>query len=274
MEFKGKIVLVTGAGGSGSGQGKTFALAFAAEGADVAVNDIDLAKAEATAKEIRALGRRSIAVKADVSNEAEVNVMVAKVVKELGGIDILVNNAGFGYPILVEDMTAEQWHRTIGVNLDGTFFCSKAVIPTMKSRGGGRIINIASPAGKSMTVNGCAGYTSAKAGVMGFTRHLAFEVGPYKITVNSVCPGMVMGGEHMPPPEVVQKMKEGSLLGDITTAQDTANAVLFLASEKARMITGTNIDAYAIAPGGKEHWDNFVKRRKEWLARSQQKQGK
>ena len=268
MEFKGKVVLVTGAGGSGSGQGKAFALAFAAGGADVAVNDIDLAGAEATTREIRALGRRSIAVKADVANESEVNAMVAEVIKELGGIDILVNNAGFGYPILVEDMTAEQWRRTIGVNLDGTFFCSKAVIPTMKQRGGGRIINIASPAGKAMTINGCAGYTSAKAGVMGFTRHLAFEVGPYKITVNSVCPGMVMGGEQMPPPNVLQKMKAGSLLGDITTAQDTANAVLFLASDKARMITGTNVDAYAIAPGGKEHWDNFVKRRKDFLARN------
>ena len=268
MEFEGKIVLVTGAGGSGSGQGRAFALAFAAAGADVAVNDIDLAKVEAVAQEVKALGRRSIAVKADVSDEAEVNQMVKRVVKELGGIDILVNNAGFGYPILVEDMTAAQWHRTIGVNLDGTFFCSKAVIPAMKSRGGGRIINIASPAGKSMTVNGCAGYTSAKAGVMGFTRHLAFEVGPYKITVNSVCPGMVMGGEHMPPPDVLQKMKDGSLLGDITTAQDTANAVLFLASDKARLITGTNVDAYAIAPGGKEHWDNFVKRRKEFQARN------
>jgi NAD(P)-dependent dehydrogenase (short-subunit alcohol dehydrogenase family) len=266
MEFKGKIALITGAGGGGSGQGRTFALAFAAEGADVAVNDIDLPKAEATAREVKALGRRSIAIKADVSHEDEVNKMVDMVVKELGGIDILVNNAGFGYPILVEDMTAEQWHHTIGVNLDGTFFCSKAVIPVMKSRGGGRIINIASPAGKSMTVNGCAGYTSAKAGVMGFTRHLAFEVGPYKITVNSVCPGMVMGGEHMPPPEVVQKMKNGALLGDITTAKDTANVVLFLASDKARMITGTNVDAYAIAPGGKEHWNNFVKRRKDFKA--------
>ena len=265
MEFKDKIVLVTGAGGGGGGQGKAFALAFAAEGANVAVNDIDLAKAEATAKEIKALGCRSIAVKADVSDEAEVNAMVAKVVKELGGIDILVNNAGFGLPILVEDMTAAQWRRTIGVNLDGTFFCSRAVVPIMKSRGGGRIINIASPAGKSMTVNGCAAYTSAKAGVMGFTRHLAFEVGPYKITVNSVCPGMIMGGEHMPPPDVMKKMKEGALLGDITTAQDTANAILFLASDKARMITGTNVDAYAIAPGGREHWENFVKRRKDFL---------
>jgi len=266
MEFEGKIALVTGAGGSGSGQGRVFALALAAEGADVAINDINLKAAEKTASEVKVLGRRSIAVKADVSCEDEVNAMVDRVVEELGGIDILVNNAGFGHPILVEDMTAEEWHRTIGVNLDGTFFCSKAVIPVMKERGGGRIINIASPAGKAMTINGCAGYTSAKAGVMGFTRHLAFEVGPYGITVNSVCPGMVMGGDHMPPPEVLRKMKDGALLGDITTAEDTANAVLFLASEKARMITGTNLDAYAIAPGGKEHWESFVKRRKDFRA--------
>jgi NAD(P)-dependent dehydrogenase (short-subunit alcohol dehydrogenase family) len=266
MEFEGKIVLVTGAGGSGSGQGKAFSLAFAAEGADVAVNDIDQAKAEATAAEIKALGRRSIAIKADVSSEAEVNAMMDKVVKEFGGIDILVNNAGFGLPILVEDMTVEEWRRTIAVNLDGPFLCSKAVIPIMKKRGGGRIINIASPAGKAMTVNGCAGYTSAKAGVMGFTRHLAFELGPYKITVNSICPAIMVGGERVPPPDVIQKMKEGSLLGDVTTPQDSTNAVLFLASDKARMITGTNLDAYPIAPGGKEHWKNFVRRRKDFKA--------
>ncbi len=266
MEFEGKVVLVTGAGGSGSGQGKAFSLAFAAEGADVAVNDINLEKAEVTAAEVRALGRRSIAIQADVSSEAEVNAMVDKVVRELGGIDILVNNAGFGQPILVEDMTVEEWRHTIAVNLDGPFLCSKAVIPVMKKRGGGRIINIASPAGKTMTVNGCAAYSSAKAGVMGFTRHLAFEVGPYKITVNSVCPAIMVGGENVPPPDVVRKMKEGSLLGDVTTPQDSTNAVLFLASDRARMITGTNLDAYPIAPGGREHWNNFVKRRKDFKA--------
>jgi NAD(P)-dependent dehydrogenase (short-subunit alcohol dehydrogenase family) len=266
MEFKGKIVLVTGAGGSGSGQGKAFALAFAAEGADVAVNDIDLNKAEAVAEAIRKTGRRSIAIKADVTRESDVNAMVDRVVKELGGIDILVNNAGGGNPVLVEDMTAEEWHHTVGVNLDGTFFCSKAVIPVMKQRGGGRIINIASPAGKAMTVNGCAAYTSAKAGVLGFTRHLAFEVGPYKITVNSVCPAIFLGTDDKRPPETIQKMKENAILGDLTTPQDSANAVLFLASDRSRMITGTNIDAYPISPGNKEYWNNFVKRRKDYKA--------
>jgi 3-oxoacyl-[acyl-carrier protein] reductase len=275
MELEGKIALVTGAGGGGGGQGSAIALALAREGADVAVNDINLEYAEATAAEVRALGRRALPIRADVSNEEDVNKMVARVIEEFGGIDILVNNAGFGEAILVEDMTAAEWRRTIGVNLDSVFFCSRAVIPTMKARGGGRIVNIASPAGKSMTVNGCAGYTSAKAGVMGFTRHLAFEVGPYKITVNSICPGMIMGfgrGEHGPPPEVIQNMRKGALLGEAATPEDTANAVLFLVSNAARLITGTNLDAYTVVPGGRDYWDAFVKRRKERLAQLKKKE--
>jgi NAD(P)-dependent dehydrogenase (short-subunit alcohol dehydrogenase family) len=213
-------------------------------------------------------------IKADVSVQDEVDQMVKEVIGEWGGIDILVNNAGFGKPILVEDMTGDEWHRTVGVNLDGTFFCSKAVLETMKNRGGGRIINISSPAGKSMTINGCAGYSASKAAVMGFTRHLAFEVGPYKITVNSICPGMVMGGrgEYSPSPEQIQKMREKALLKEVIRPEDTANAALFLASDKAWMITGTNLDAYAVTPGGADYWEAFVKRRKELLAKKKQEE--
>ena len=275
MDMEGKIALVTGAGGGGGGaQGRAIALALAAEGADVAANDINLELAEETASEVRALGRRSMALQADVSVQDEVNQMVERIIREWGGIDILVNNAGFGNAILVEDMTGEEWRRTLGVNLDGTFYCSKAVIETMKSRGGGRIINISSPAGKSMTINACAGYTAAKAGVMGFTRHLAFEVGPYHITVNSICPGMVIGGrgKFAPSPEQLRNMKDKALLKDVTRPEDTANAVLFLASDRARMITGTNLDAYAVVPGGIDYWEAFVKRRKEALAKGKQAQ--
>jgi NAD(P)-dependent dehydrogenase (short-subunit alcohol dehydrogenase family) len=274
MDLSGKIAVVTGAGGGGGGQGSAIALALAREGADIAVNDINLEYARATAAEVKALGRRALPVKADVSNENDVNKMVARVVERWGGIDILVNNAGFGEAILVEDMTAAEWRRTIGVNLDGVFFCSRAVIPTMKARGGGRIINIASPAGKAMTVNGCAGYTAAKAGVMGFTRHLAFELGPYKITVNSICPGMIIGygrGEHGPPPDAIKNITTRSLLGEAATPEDTASAVLFLVSHAARLITGTNLDAYTVGPGGRDYWDAFVKRRKERLAQQKQK---
>jgi len=196
--------------------------------------------------------------------------MAETVIGEWGGIDILVNNAGFGNPVLVEDMTEKEWRHTMGVNLDGTFYCSKAVIQTMKARGGGRIINIASPAGKSMTVNACAGYTAAKAGVMGFTRHLAFELGPYHITVNSVCPGMIIGGSGAHPisSEQIQAMKEKALLKDLARPEDTAHAVLFLASDEAQRVTGTNLDAYAVVPsGGTDYWEAFVKRRKDLLAK-------
>ena len=273
MELEGKIALVTGAGGGGTGgMGKAIALAFAREGADIAVNDINLELAETTASEVRASGRRSTAFKADVSIQDEVNRMVERIIREWGGIDILVNNAGIGNTLLVEDMTEAEWHRVLGVNLDGTFYCSKAVIETMKSRGGGKIINIASPAGKTMTVNACAAYTASKAGILGFTRHLAFEVGPYKINVNAICPGMVVGGkgEHAPSPEQIKSMKARALLKDIIRPEDTASVALFLASDKSRMITGTTIDAYATVPGGTDYWETFVKRRKEVLAKRKQ----
>jgi NAD(P)-dependent dehydrogenase (short-subunit alcohol dehydrogenase family) len=119
-----------------------------------------------------------------------------------------------------------------------------------------------------MTVNGCAGYTAAKAGVMGFTRHLAFEVGPYHITVNSVCPGMIVGSSRAHPlsSEQIQVMKDKTLLKDIARPEDTAHAVLFLAGDEAQRVTGTNLDAYAVVPsGGTDYWEAFVKRRKDLL---------
>ena len=249
MEFEGKVALVTGGGGTGAGQGRTIALGLAAEGADVAVNDINLEAAEKTAQEIRALGRRAIAIKTDVSKEDEVNAMVDKVIKELGGIDILVNNAGFGYPILVEDMTAEEWHRTIGVNLDGPFFCSRAVIPTMKSRGGGRIITIASPAGKAMTVNGCAGYTSAKAGVMGLTRMFAAEGSAHNIRAISISPGLIRTpaterfwtGDDERQRETGAGITANIPMGRPGRAEEIANVAVFLASDGASYIKRTDI---------------------------------
>ena len=130
-----------------------------------------------------------MAIQADVSKEDEVNQMVERILQEWGGVDILVNNAGFGNPLLVEDMTEADWHSVLGVILDGAFFCSKAVIETMKNRGGGKIINIASLAAKKMSLGNCVAYTTAKSGILGFTRHLAFEIGPYKINVNAISPG-------------------------------------------------------------------------------------
>src|SRR4030042_6932069 len=115
-----------------------------------------------------------MAIKADVSVEDEVNQMVERVIREWGGVDILVNNAGGGNRLMVEDMTAADWHRVLGINLDGTFYCSKAVLETMKNRGGGKIINIASLAARKMSMGNCVAYTASKSGILGFTPHLAF----------------------------------------------------------------------------------------------------
>ncbi|MFC1533020.1 SDR family NAD(P)-dependent oxidoreductase [Thermodesulfobacteriota bacterium] len=267
MELEGKIALVTGAGW---GMGKAIALTFGREGADVVVNDIKPETLEVTASEVRNLGRRAMAIKADVSKQEEVNRMVEQVIREWGGIDVLVNNAGIGYALMVEDLTEEQWHHVLGVNLDGPFFCSKAVIETMKSRGGGSIINISSLAAKKMSIASCASYTASKAGLVGFTRHLAFEVGPYKINVNAICPGFTLTGKgKVPDPKRARKFMDSNPLKDVCRPEDIADAALFLASKKSRMITGTILDIDAGESVVNQDWESYVKRRKEALAKGE-----
>ncbi|MFC1532052.1 SDR family NAD(P)-dependent oxidoreductase [Thermodesulfobacteriota bacterium] len=267
MELEGKIALVTGAG---QGIGKAIALTFAKEGADVAANDINLDMVETTASEVKALGRRSMAVKADVSDEEAVNRMVEQVSHELGGIDILVNNAGIGNTRMVEDMTKSEWRHVLGVNLDGTFYCSKAVIETMKGRGGGKIVNISSLAGKKMSYMACAAYTASKAGILGFTRHLSFEVGPYKIRVNAICPGAVLTPKLQAPPEHIKTISDGMPLKDICRPEDIADTALFLASSRSRMITGTVIDVDAGISVANQDYEGYKKRRKEAFAKGEQ----
>ena len=268
MELEGKIALVTGAG---RGIGKGIALTFAREGADVAIDDIDPETAEATASEVRALGRRSMAIRADVAKEDEVNRMVERIIREWGGVDILVNNAGFGNPLMLEDMTEADWHSVLGVILDAAFYCSRAVIATMKNRGGGKIINIASLAAKKMSLGNCIAYTTGKSGILGFTRHLAYEIGPYGINVNAICPGgtltpMVQGSP------VHLKLKETNPLRDLCRPEDIAEAALFLASKRSKMITGAALDVDAGEPLVSQDWEGYVKRRKEELARRKQSQ--
>lgn len=264
MEFRGKIGLVTGAG---QGIGKAIALAFAREGADVVCNDLFLQLAEDTANELRAIGPKALTIQANVAIEKEVEAMVAGIVDEWGGIDILVNNAGIGRPMMVEDMDKAEWDRIIDVNLGGVFNCSRAVIPVMKARGGGKIINIASLAGKTMSYHGGADYTASKAAVLGFTRHLAFELGPYKINVNAICPGVTMTPlvEKSSTPEMRESVRNRTPLRDIVKPEDIANAVIFLASEKARMITGSTIDVDGGISLGLQDWETYVRTRKEAL---------
>jgi len=238
--LKGKIALVTG---GGRGMGKAIALGLAQEKVDIAVNDCDLEIAEGTAHEITAMGVRAMAVQADVADEADVNKMVDRIVREWGGIDILVNNAGITRHLLIEDMEKAEWDKVLSVNMGGAFNCSKAVAPSMRQRGGGRIINIISYSGARMTMIGGVSYTSSKAGIWGLTRQLSYELGPYQITVNGISPGnvitpMLRSGTT---PERLEAMKKWYPLQDMPIPEDVADAVVFLASNRARMITGVNL---------------------------------
>jgi 3-oxoacyl-[acyl-carrier protein] reductase len=271
--LKGKIALVTG---SGSGIGKAIALGLAREGVDIAVNDVNQGNAENAASEIRETGSHAMVVLASVADEAEVNRMVDQVVAEWGGIDILVNNAGVTNHLLIEDTEKEEWERVLSVNMGGAFNCSKAVVPSMRQRGGGRIINTISYSGERMTMIGGVSYTSSKSGIWGLTRQLSFELGPYQITVNGISPGnvitpMLRAGTT---PERLEAMKKWYPLRDMPTPEDIADAAVFLASDRARMITGINlaVDGGVTVPIAIDvDWDTYVRVKKE---AAEKRQGK
>ena len=262
--LEGKKALVTG---GGRGLGKATCLALAREGVDVAV--IDLYNAEETAKEIEELGSRAMAFSVNVLKEDEVEAMVDRIVAEWGRIDILVNNVGGDHAFLLEDLPVSQWDWTMDINLKGLFICTKAVAEVMKKGGGGKIVNMASIAGLRMTMYGGIAYSAAKAAVLGFTRHAAFELGPYHINVNAVCPGSTLTEvvKSRMTPEVKEEMRKATALQDFILPEDQADAVVFLASDRARMVTGTSltVDGGMTLPVGQVRWDTFYSSRKQWL---------
>jgi len=240
LGLQDKVALVTGAG-SQIGFGKGIVLTLAKEGCDIIAADIDLKGAEQTAAEIRALGRKAIAVKADVTSSAEVNDMVKEALSEFGKIDILVNNAGVGTPpkVFVES-TEEEWDLGININLRGVMNCTKAVLPQMISRKSGKIVNMSSIAGLGGTRTGTI-YGAAKAGVVNFTAGLAQEVAEFGINVNCIAPGLGSTGFHPAsgfPPEYLEMVKKMAAEGKTTTPQDIGNAVAFLVSDVSIRIMG------------------------------------
>ncbi|MCX7786895.1 MAG: SDR family oxidoreductase [Spirochaetes bacterium] len=244
FELTGKTAIVTGAG-SRNGIGRATALALAKQGADVAVCDLNLEGVQETAKEVKALGRRSIALQVDVTSPESVEKVVQTVVKEWGRIDILANIAGITQPIKVIDTTPADFDRIVAVNMKGTFLFSKAVLPTMMAQKSGRIINMSSVSAKrGGGVFGGAHYSAAKAGILGFAKALAREVAPYNITVNSVAPGLVLtdirGG--IEPEEEQKKMAADIPLKRLGKPEEIAATICFLASDEAAYITGEEID--------------------------------
>ncbi|GIW10509.1 MAG: beta-ketoacyl-ACP reductase [Dehalococcoidia bacterium] len=233
----GRVALVTGAG---KGIGEAIARRLAEEGADVAVNDLDAGLAEQSAELVRSLGRRSCVLVGDVSDFATVQQLVEQAISDLGRIDILVNNAGIFIDKSIFRMEPADFEKVLRVNLFGAWNFIKCVVPGMRERRYGKIVNISS---RAMLGNpGQSNYSASKAGLVGMTRALALELGKFNINVNAVAPGAVMTDLlRQTSEENIQRMLANTPLGRLGEPVDIANAVLFLASDEASYITGQTL---------------------------------
>lgn len=237
-ELEGRVALVTGAAG---GMGTAIAHALSRLGAGVALND---RAPELLASLAGHLTTPSIAVAADVTNRPQVQQMIETVEDRLGPVDILINNAGVLRPTKIVDISEDEWDFVVDVNLKGTFLCSQAVIPRMRERGWGRIVNLSSTAGKNVSTMGGAHYTAAKAGILGLTRHTASEVAADGITVNAVCPGLI--DTDMTRTTITEDQARAYAdsfpVARLGLPEEVAELVAFLATDRAAYITGASLD--------------------------------
>jgi 3-oxoacyl-[acyl-carrier protein] reductase len=235
MSLTGKIAVVTG---GAQGIGQAIATTLAQEGSDVVVADLDANRCEETVARVQQLGRKAMAVSVNVGDWDQVKGMIDRVQKDWERIDILVNNAGITRDGLLLRMKEEDWQAVLQVNLTGTFFCVKAVLPTMSRQRSGRIVNIASIVGAIGNI-GQANYAASKAAVIGLTKTVAREYASRNITVNAVAPGFI---DTAMTQDLSAETKEALLnqipLKRLGQSSDIANAVSFLCSEKAGYVTG------------------------------------
>ncbi len=266
MKLKDRIALITGAG---SGIGRAIATLFAEEGARVIANDVNEKAARETVEELGVARSGARAIQADVADSAQVKAMFAEVEREFGSLDVLVNNAGIGsagtstadrdtlrdradtrimellsgqgiqtHWDITQTMSDETWHRMIAVHLNGTFFCTREALRLMSRRDQGVIINLSSVAGL-MGLENVPHYSAAKAGILGFTRAVAREVGSRKIRVNAICPGFIDTPMTQPMSDLMRKAVIGRTpLGRYAEPGEVAQTALFLASDDSSFFTG------------------------------------
>ncbi len=239
--LEGQVAIVTGAG---RGIGRAIAQKLVEAGARTVVGDIDSKHAQKTAEALDKKFGTSIACRVDVSDERSVEFLIEKTLKTFGRVDYLVNNAGIMYRTRALDISAEEWTEVIKVNLTGPFLCIKAALPEMIKRRFGRIVNISSSAGRSVSTLGGVHYTASKAGLLGLTRAVAKEVASFGITVNAVCPGLI--DTEMVRKTTSQKELEAFLdsfpIKRIGTPEEVGDLVVFLCSDRASYINGASLD--------------------------------
>ena len=265
MKLKDRIALITGAG---SGIGRAIATLFAEEGARVIANDVNEQAARETVEAMGAAGSAARAIQADVADSAQVKAMFAEVERDVGSLDVLVNNAGIGsagiseadrdklrdrsdarimelvsgqgiqtHLDITQEMTDETWHRMIAVHLNGTFFCTREALRLMSRRDQGSIVNMSSVA--AWGLESVPHYSAAKAGILGFTRAVAREVGSRKIRVNAICPGFIDTPMTQPMTDLMRKATiSRTPLGRYAEPREVAQTALFLASDDSSFFTG------------------------------------
>ena len=242
MRLAGKVAIVTGAA---KGIGAVIAEAFGREGARVAALDLDGAGVETVAETLRGRGVDAVGLRADVTRSADIAGALAAVMERWDRVDALVNNAG-GFAVIraTEDITEEEWQDILASNLTSVFLCSKAVLPVMKRQRYGRIVNLASVVARGGAVRVTSHYVAAKAGVIGFTRHLALEVAALGITVNAVAPGTTSTLRVLKArtPAETRRVAEAIPMRRLGEPGEVAEAVVFLASDGAAFITGATLD--------------------------------
>lgn len=236
MRLKGKVAIITG---GARGIGKAIALKFAYEGASIVLVDVLEDELYGSAREIKDIGSEVLVIKADVSIVSELEKIVSNAIKLFNKIDILVNNAGIFSHSSLEELTEEQWHRVIDVNLKSALFLSKYVAIYMKKQGGGKIINIASTAGITGGYYAGIDYSISKAGIITLTKALARRLAKYNIKVNAIAPGIIDSPMTRSwPKEVIEDLVKKIPLGRLGKPEDVANVAAFLASDEADYITG------------------------------------
>ena len=241
MKFKDRVAVITG---SARGIGRRMAEKLAAEGARILISDLSDEMAGNTAAALAStFGVTTTHLAADVQNVDDIQKLMHTAVETFGGIDILINNAGICPITPAEEITPEEWHRVISVNLSGVFFCCQAVMPIMTRQGRGRILNMASIAGKAGGVAAGAHYSASKAGVICLTKVFAKLLAPVGVTVNALAPGPVDTDMIRDfPPESWKILREQSPVGRIADTDDIAEGALFLLSDGARHITGETLN--------------------------------